>query len=131
VVGTGLLWDVSTLCAVVPPLDYMGWWAPVCCGMSVHCTPRQVDPAGADGAFHLDFLRLGQLAYAFGSVVFVHGGVTTANMGWVPGKPDHVAGERPPHQESPPGIACDLGYRGTPAGKIWRLKALYTSQLQN
>jgi hypothetical protein len=18
-------------------LDYMGWWAPVCCGMSVHC----------------------------------------------------------------------------------------------
>jgi hypothetical protein len=29
VVGTGLWWFVSTLCALAPRLDYMGWWAPV------------------------------------------------------------------------------------------------------
>jgi hypothetical protein len=58
VVGTGVLWDVSTLCTsswtiwggghrcvvgcqytVHLLLDYVGWWAPVCCGMSVHCAP--------------------------------------------------------------------------------------------
>ena len=38
VVGTGVLWNVSTLCAVLPPPGlYVGWWAPVGCGMSVHC----------------------------------------------------------------------------------------------
>jgi hypothetical protein len=36
VVGTGLLWGVSTLCALVPPPGLYGWWAPVCCGVSVH-----------------------------------------------------------------------------------------------
>jgi hypothetical protein len=35
VVGTGLLWDVSTLFATLPPPGLMGWWAPVCCGVSV------------------------------------------------------------------------------------------------
>jgi hypothetical protein len=44
----GLLGDVSTLCAVkYLLLDYMGWWAPVCCGMSVHCVLRYLywDPS--------------------------------------------------------------------------------------
>jgi hypothetical protein len=37
VVGTGVLWDVSTLCAQDLLLDYMGWWATVYFWMSVHC----------------------------------------------------------------------------------------------
>jgi hypothetical protein len=38
VVGTGVLWGVSTLCVVVPPAGRYGSWArPVCCGVSVHC----------------------------------------------------------------------------------------------
>jgi hypothetical protein len=37
VVGTGVLWHVSTLCAVVPPAGLYGVVGTGCCGMSVHC----------------------------------------------------------------------------------------------
>jgi hypothetical protein len=30
-------------------LDYMGWWAPVCCGMSVHCQARAAMRHGTQG----------------------------------------------------------------------------------
>lgn len=56
---------------------------------------QQVDPAAdSDSAFHLEYLRLGQLAHVCGDVLFVHGGVTTVNMGWVPGRPERVADAR-------------------------------------
>jgi hypothetical protein len=43
VVGTGLLWGVSTLCAVVPPSGLYG----VVCDVSTLCAV--VPPAGLDG----------------------------------------------------------------------------------
>jgi hypothetical protein len=36
-VGTGLLCDVSTLCAVVPPAGLYGMVGTGLCAMSVHC----------------------------------------------------------------------------------------------
>lgn len=56
---------------------------------------QQVDPtADSDSAFHLEYLRLGQLAHVWGDVLFVHGGVTAVNMGWVPGRTERVADAR-------------------------------------
>jgi hypothetical protein len=40
VVGTGVLWDVSALCAVVPPPGLYGVVGTGVCGMSVHCVMK-------------------------------------------------------------------------------------------
>ena len=45
-----------------------------------------VDPRHGSGALMLDYLRVGQIAYSYGSVLFVHGGLNKDNVGGVPGR---------------------------------------------
>ena len=47
---------------------------------------NEVDPSKRDDNFMLQFLEKAELAFSFGTALFVHGAVTKENMGTVPGQ---------------------------------------------
>eukprot|EP00288_Rhodomonas_lens_P015739 CAMPEP_0177696280 /NCGR_PEP_ID=MMETSP0484_2-20121128/3898_1 /TAXON_ID=354590 /ORGANISM="Rhodomonas lens, Strain RHODO" /LENGTH=389 /DNA_ID=CAMNT_0019207245 /DNA_START=206 /DNA_END=1371 /DNA_ORIENTATION=+ len=46
----------------------------------------EVDPDNGEKAWMLQYLQAGQLAYIFGRTIFVHGAISDANLGSVPGQ---------------------------------------------